>query len=177
MALTNDGEVIFNPGMHRDMRYYPGARLWRVKECKRNCSYEVETSCKQGFFIGVYKLLVVSETKCICLKITKWFTSHIKTRKPVISLKGNCPNMKEDMFCICFQIFAWGQNNCGQVGSGSTTNQPTPRKVTACIGRNAFSSLNNRISPGNIKPHYMYLSFLFSENTMSSCQVIERQLR
>ena len=71
MALTNDGEVIFNPGMHRDMQYYPGARLRRVKECKRNCSYEVETSCKQGFFIGVYKLLVVSETKCICLKITK----------------------------------------------------------------------------------------------------------
>ena len=71
MALTNDGEVIFNPGMHRDMRYYPGTRLRRVKECKRNCSYEVETSCKQGFFIGVYKLLVVSETKCICLKITK----------------------------------------------------------------------------------------------------------
>ncbi|ELT97775.1 hypothetical protein CAPTEDRAFT_180059 [Capitella teleta] len=32
------------------------------------------------------------------------------------------------------EIFAWGQNNCGQVGSGTTSNQPTPRKVTACIG-------------------------------------------
>ncbi|KAK2182866.1 hypothetical protein NP493_331g00003 [Ridgeia piscesae] len=32
------------------------------------------------------------------------------------------------------EIFAWGQNNCGQVGTGSTSNQPTPRKVTACIG-------------------------------------------
>ncbi|XP_013411436.1 RCC1 and BTB domain-containing protein 1 [Lingula anatina] len=32
------------------------------------------------------------------------------------------------------EVFAWGQNNCGQVGSGTTTNQPTPRRVTACIG-------------------------------------------
>lgn len=32
------------------------------------------------------------------------------------------------------EIYAWGQNNCGQIGSGTTTNQPSPRKVTACIG-------------------------------------------
>ncbi|XP_013780686.1 RCC1 and BTB domain-containing protein 1-like [Limulus polyphemus] len=32
------------------------------------------------------------------------------------------------------EVYAWGQNNCGQVGSGSTTNQLTPRKVTAGIG-------------------------------------------
>lgn len=32
------------------------------------------------------------------------------------------------------EVFAWGQNNCGQVGLGSTTNQPTPRKVTSGIG-------------------------------------------
>lgn len=32
------------------------------------------------------------------------------------------------------EVYAWGQNNCGQIGSGSTTNQPTPRKVTAGIG-------------------------------------------
>ncbi|XP_011533437.1 RCC1 and BTB domain-containing protein 1 isoform X2 [Homo sapiens] len=31
------------------------------------------------------------------------------------------------------QVFAWGYNNCGQVGSGSTANQPTPRKVTNCL--------------------------------------------
>lgn len=31
------------------------------------------------------------------------------------------------------EIFAWGQNNCGQIGSGTTTNQPTPRKVTSCV--------------------------------------------
>ncbi|MGH0138062.1 UNVERIFIED_CONTAM: hypothetical protein FKN15_026039 [Acipenser sinensis] len=28
------------------------------------------------------------------------------------------------------QVYAWGYNNCGQVGSGSTANQPTPRKVS-----------------------------------------------
>ncbi|KAG7169284.1 RCC1 and BTB domain-containing protein 1-like [Homarus americanus] len=32
------------------------------------------------------------------------------------------------------EVLAWGQNNCGQVGSGTTTNQPTPRKVIASIG-------------------------------------------
>jgi RCC1 and BTB domain-containing protein len=32
------------------------------------------------------------------------------------------------------EVYAWGQNNCGQIGSGSTTNQPTPRKVTAGMG-------------------------------------------
>lgn len=28
------------------------------------------------------------------------------------------------------EVYAWGYNNCGQVGSGSTANQPTPRKVS-----------------------------------------------
>lgn len=40
-------------------------------------------------------------------------------------------------FLFCFpsllKVFAWGYNNCGQVGSGSTTNQPIPRKVTNCL--------------------------------------------
>lgn len=31
------------------------------------------------------------------------------------------------------QVFAWGYNNCGQVGSGSTANQPTPRRVSNCL--------------------------------------------
>ncbi|XP_062302734.1 RCC1 and BTB domain-containing protein 1 isoform X2 [Osmerus eperlanus] len=31
------------------------------------------------------------------------------------------------------EVFAWGYNNCGQVGSGSTANQPTPRKVSGCL--------------------------------------------
>ena len=30
-------------------------------------------------------------------------------------------------------MYAWGYNNCGQVGSGSTANQPTPRRVTNCL--------------------------------------------
>nr|XP_020652423.1 RCC1 and BTB domain-containing protein 1 isoform X2 [Pogona vitticeps] len=30
-------------------------------------------------------------------------------------------------------VYAWGYNNCGQVGSGSTANQPTPRKVSNCL--------------------------------------------
>ncbi|XP_078088319.1 RCC1 and BTB domain-containing protein 2-like isoform X3 [Mustelus asterias] len=31
------------------------------------------------------------------------------------------------------EVYAWGYNNCGQVGSGSTSNQPTPRRVTSCL--------------------------------------------
>ncbi|XP_064826628.1 RCC1 and BTB domain-containing protein 1-like isoform X3 [Oncorhynchus masou masou] len=31
------------------------------------------------------------------------------------------------------EVFAWGYNNCGQVGSGATANQPTPRRVTTCL--------------------------------------------
>ncbi|XP_067438721.1 RCC1 and BTB domain-containing protein 1 isoform X1 [Thunnus thynnus] len=36
------------------------------------------------------------------------------------------------------EVYAWGYNNCGQIGSGSTANQPYPRKVTSCLqGKNA----------------------------------------
>uniref|UniRef100_A0A3B3SNV1 Regulator of chromosome condensation (RCC1) and BTB (POZ) domain containing protein 1 n=1 Tax=Paramormyrops kingsleyae TaxID=1676925 RepID=A0A3B3SNV1_9TELE len=38
------------------------------------------------------------------------------------------------------EVFAWGYNNCGQVGSGSTANQPTPRRVSSC--------LQNRVATG-----------------------------
>ena len=31
------------------------------------------------------------------------------------------------------EIYCWGQNNCGQVGSGTTSNQPAPRKITASL--------------------------------------------
>ncbi|KAM8974940.1 RCC1 and BTB domain-containing protein 2 [Pelodytes ibericus] len=31
------------------------------------------------------------------------------------------------------EVYAWGYNNSGQVGSGSTANQPIPRKVTSCL--------------------------------------------
>lgn len=38
------------------------------------------------------------------------------------------------------EIYAWGQNNCGQVGTGTTANQPTPRKISSVIGaRNVVS--------------------------------------
>ncbi|XP_067848698.1 RCC1 and BTB domain-containing protein 1-like isoform X2 [Heptranchias perlo] len=31
------------------------------------------------------------------------------------------------------EVYSWGYNNCGQVGSGSTANQATPRKVAHCL--------------------------------------------
>lgn len=31
------------------------------------------------------------------------------------------------------EVYAWGYNSCGQVGTGSTANQPYPRKVSGCL--------------------------------------------
>ncbi|KAM9327953.1 RCC1 and BTB domain-containing protein 1 [Pholidichthys leucotaenia] len=31
------------------------------------------------------------------------------------------------------EVYAWGYNNCGQIGSGSMANQPYPRKVTGSL--------------------------------------------
>ncbi|XP_054837859.1 RCC1 and BTB domain-containing protein 2 isoform X2 [Eublepharis macularius] len=31
------------------------------------------------------------------------------------------------------EVYTWGYNNAGQVGSGSTANQPIPRRVTSCL--------------------------------------------
>uniref|UniRef100_A0A8C9FAF5 BTB domain-containing protein n=1 Tax=Pavo cristatus TaxID=9049 RepID=A0A8C9FAF5_PAVCR len=31
------------------------------------------------------------------------------------------------------EVYTWGYNNSGQVGSGSTANQPIPRRVTSCL--------------------------------------------
>nr|XP_006817818.1 PREDICTED: RCC1 and BTB domain-containing protein 1-like [Saccoglossus kowalevskii] len=39
------------------------------------------------------------------------------------------------------EVYAWGYNNCGQVGSGSTTNQASPRKVVACLGNKKVFSI------------------------------------
>ncbi|XP_070173563.1 RCC1 and BTB domain-containing protein 1-like isoform X3 [Littorina saxatilis] len=39
------------------------------------------------------------------------------------------------------EIYAWGQNNCGQVGNGTTANQPTPRKISAGIGCKQVNSI------------------------------------
>ncbi|XP_061081806.1 RCC1 and BTB domain-containing protein 1 isoform X3 [Conger conger] len=39
------------------------------------------------------------------------------------------------------EVYAWGYNNCGQVGSGSTANQPAPRKVSNCLQNKAVVSI------------------------------------
>lgn len=44
------------------------------------------------------------------------------------------PLVNFEIVNFILQVYSWGQNNCGQVGLGTTTNQPTPRKVTAVIG-------------------------------------------
>ncbi|KAJ8350346.1 hypothetical protein SKAU_G00254760 [Synaphobranchus kaupii] len=39
------------------------------------------------------------------------------------------------------EVYAWGYNNCGQVGSGSTANQPAPRKVSNCLQNKVVVSI------------------------------------
>ncbi|XP_012592732.2 RCC1 and BTB domain-containing protein 2 isoform X1 [Microcebus murinus] len=39
------------------------------------------------------------------------------------------------------EVFAWGYNNSGQVGSGSTANQPIPRRVTGCLQTKAVVNI------------------------------------
>jgi len=39
------------------------------------------------------------------------------------------------------EVYAWGQNNSGQVGCGSTANQPTARRVSAVIGNTKIVSI------------------------------------
>lgn len=39
------------------------------------------------------------------------------------------------------KVYAFGQNNSGQVGCGSTANQPTPRRVSAVIGSTKIVSI------------------------------------
>ncbi|XP_035612422.1 RCC1 and BTB domain-containing protein 1-like isoform X5 [Oncorhynchus keta] len=39
------------------------------------------------------------------------------------------------------EVYAWGYNNCGQVGSGSTANQPTPRRVSNCLQNKVVVSI------------------------------------
>lgn len=39
------------------------------------------------------------------------------------------------------EVYAFGQNNSGQVGCGSTANQPTPRRVSAVIGSTKIVSI------------------------------------
>lgn len=51
---------------------------------------------------------------------------------PVVPSYFKCP--------VC-QVYAWGYNNCGQVGSGSTANQPTPRRVSSCLQNRVAASI------------------------------------
>ena len=45
-----------------------------------------------------------------------------------------CNNVLNITSTIRKFLFFVGQNNCGQIGSGTTTNQSTPRKVFATFG-------------------------------------------
>uniref|UniRef100_A0A8C5QVY9 RCC1 and BTB domain containing protein 2 n=1 Tax=Leptobrachium leishanense TaxID=445787 RepID=A0A8C5QVY9_9ANUR len=60
--------------------------------------------------------------------------SHVSTNlisKKVVSLA--CGSHHTLVSTSDGEVYAWGYNNSGQVGSGSTANQPIPRKVTSCL--------------------------------------------
>ena len=43
------------------------------------------------------------------------------------------------IFYFAFEVFTWGQNNCGQVGLGTTANQPAPRRISITAGKKAVA--------------------------------------
>lgn len=51
----------------------------------------------------------------------------------IFSLCYNFTCVESSSAFLPLQVFAWGYNNCGQIGSGSTANQPYPRKVTGSL--------------------------------------------
>ncbi|XP_005095208.2 RCC1 and BTB domain-containing protein 1 [Aplysia californica] len=58
-------------------------------------------------------------------------TTNLANRQVV---KVACGSHHSMVLTVDGEVYAWGQNNCGQVGTGSTANQPSPRKVTSVIG-------------------------------------------
>lgn len=62
---------------------------------------------------------------------------EVKSSSGIVSLRKICfcvfPFVQTVNIYRGVQVFAWGYNNSGQVGSGSTANQPTPRRVSSCL--------------------------------------------
>ncbi|XP_069019943.1 RCC1 and BTB domain-containing protein 1-like [Embiotoca jacksoni] len=57
-------------------------------------------------------------------------TSNLQSKKVT---EVSCGSHHSMALTLDGEVFAWGYNNCGQIGSGSTANQPYPRKVTGCL--------------------------------------------
>lgn len=68
-----------------------------------------------------------------------WISSTWKSKKCgiIITCYDSIKHFINVMLCLLIfpftQVFAWGYNNSGQVGSGSTANQTIPRRVTGCL--------------------------------------------
>ncbi|KAI3366292.1 hypothetical protein L3Q82_009762 [Scortum barcoo] len=61
-------------------------------------------------------------------------TANLQSRSPVEKVtEVACGSHHSMALTQDGEVFAWGYNNCGQIGSGSTANQPYPRKVTGCL--------------------------------------------
>uniref|UniRef100_A0A8D3C4Y1 Regulator of chromosome condensation (RCC1) and BTB (POZ) domain containing protein 1 n=1 Tax=Scophthalmus maximus TaxID=52904 RepID=A0A8D3C4Y1_SCOMX len=77
------------------------------------------------------------------------------------------------------EVFAWGYNNCGQIGSGSTANQSYPRKVTSLQGRNVVGIVCGQTSSmalvdnGEVKTAFReMMAIFFPSNHQSPVQIM-----
>ena len=59
----------------------------------------------------------------------------------LIFLKVGCGNHHCLALTSDGEVYAWGQNNAGQCGSGTTTGQSVPRRVTSSIGGHKVVSI------------------------------------
>lgn len=113
MALTDSGEV-------------------SVKSVSFHFTGEMKLSnhCTSGKNAAVAKQMGTNRrTRFMFRNFIAFHCSHMLRFLIISRLKTFCTF---SLLPVC-QVYAWGYNNCGQVGSGSTANQPTPRRVSSCL--------------------------------------------
>ncbi|MGH0126523.1 UNVERIFIED_CONTAM: hypothetical protein FKN15_028894 [Acipenser sinensis] len=77
--------------------------------------------------------------------VGKWPLFTLLSSREIASIRQACvfgTSANEAIYIThSDEVYAWGYNNCGQVGSGSTANQPSPRKVSNLLQNKVVVSI------------------------------------